>query len=291
MACWNVFTIWRQVKLHRQPKRKDNRMKCIDPYASLWEWTWENDDEELKIKRFLGRRTSGHICNWLYWALINHLATLLHNFFFQSLCMTLLSSFVVNPIFSQHILFCISSIFPYPYRFACYVISLGNCQLTAVNGLLFRRGGQNSTINSRCHTSYVSMLFTPFQIRKWIFFLRSCRFTLNELDLHNLWWHPHKERQRPFEMWEFFLKLAFFKYNWSKIFVVQLYSNTIVLLKIYIISTLYLFLPKKLGHSIDPSCTSRIIVKVCSLKLVVAVSFFFISTWASRKVQMEEFAN
>lgn len=151
-----------------------------------------------------------------------------------------------------------------------------------------------SELNSRCHTSYVSMLFTPFQIRKWIFFLRSCRFTLNELDLHNLWWHPHKERQRPFEMWDFFLKLAFFKYNWSKIFVVQLYSNTIVLLKIYIKSTLYLFLPKKLDHSIDPSCTSRIIVKVCSLKLVVAVvavSFFFISTCASRKVQMKEFAN
>lgn len=182
----------------------------------------------------------------------------------------------MNPIFSQHILFYISSIFPYPYRFECYVISLG--QLTVVNGLLFWRGVRLVVI------PYVSILFTPFQIRKWIFFLRSCRFTLNELDLHNLWWHPHKERQRPFEIWEFFLKSAFFKYNWSKIFVVQLYSNTIVLLKIYINSKLYLFLPKKnslhtttnrLDHSIDPSCTSRIIVKVCSLKLVVAVVAFF----------------
>jgi len=140
--------------------------------------------------------------------------------------------------------------------------------------------------STRGAISDVHVLFTPFQIRKWIFFLRPCRFTLNELDLHNLWWHPHKERQRPFEMWDFFLKSAFFKYNWSKILVVQLYSNTIVLLKIYIKSALYLFLPKKislhtttnrLDHSIDPSCTSRIIVKVCSLKLVVAVvavSFF-----------------
>lgn len=115
--------------------------------------------------------------------------------------MTLLSSCVVNPIFSQHILFCISSIFPYPYRFACYVIS---CQLSA----------------DRCKRTALLTCTT-------------CDDTLI------------KKGSGLSKCGNFFLKSAFFKYNWSKIFVVQLSSNTIVLLKIYINSTLYLFLPKK----------------------------------------------